>query len=96
MREERENKRYYYYYFFKKLFPGERSLFTHCRPISSVWKGVGRCGQLRGGGNEQRVVAARLAFIISCAAAIIHRANPEEERGAVNETHIRIESKQFQ
>ena len=69
---------------------------------AALYAESGWCAQLHGG-NEQRVVAARLGFIISCAAAIIHRTTKpytaeerKKERGAVNETHIRIELKQFQ
>ena len=39
---------------------------------AALYAESGWCAQLHGG-NEQRVVAARLGFIISCAAAIIHR-----------------------
>jgi hypothetical protein len=94
-------------FFFSFSFP-MNVLYSRTAAPSLCVEGVGRCGQLHGG-NEQRVVAARLGFIISCAAAIIHQQSPavqkkerkekkrkKEERGAVNETHIRIELKQFQ
>jgi hypothetical protein len=103
VREERENKRFFLFFSFPM-----NVLYSRTAAPSLCVEGVGRCGQLHGG-NEQRVVAARLGFIISCAAAIIHQQSPavqkkerkekkrkKEERGAVNETHIRIELKQFQ
>lgn len=104
VRCEKKERTNVFFFSFSFSFP-MNVLYSRTAAPSLCVEGVGRCGQLHGG-NEQRVVAARLGFIISCAAAIIHqqssavqkkeRKEKKEERGAVNETHIRIELKQFQ